>query len=180
MAQQTWRDILAAPPLANLANVSPSTTEVALVPVSAGSKLSIAGMTFRPGQIFKVTASGLVTTGATAVNWTITPRWGTSNAGTTLGASQAVAKTTGLTAVPWLLQFWLQFRTVNDTAATQSTVIGAGSFESAGTARDIVIGGTAATIDTASAGGLWLGIITSGADVSATFTPQIVLSEIIG
>lgn len=180
MAQQTWRDWLAATPLANLTAVSPSNTEVALIPVSAASKLSIPAMTFRPGQIFKVTASGIVTTGATAINWTITPRWGTTNAGTTLGASQAVAKTVSLTAVPWLLQFWLQVRTVNDTAATQSTVVGIGSFESAGTARDIVIGGTAATIDTSTAQGLWFGIVASGADVSATFTPQIVIPEVIG
>jgi hypothetical protein len=180
VSQQTYRDLLAAPPLANLANISPSNTEVALIPVSAGSKLAIAAMTLKPAQVLKVTAGGVVTTGATAINWTITPRWGTTNAGTTLGASQAVAKTASLTAVPWLLQFWLQVRTVNDTAATQTTVVGVGSFESAGTARDIVIGGTAATIDTASAAGLWFGIVASGADVSATFTPQIVIPETIG
>jgi hypothetical protein len=35
-----------------------------------------------------------------------------------------------LTAVPWRLTFELQFRTVNDTAATQTTVVGNGSLES--------------------------------------------------
>lgn len=180
MAQQTYRDLLSAPPLANQANISPSNTEVALVPVSALSGLSFAGATFRPGQLLKVTVSGVVTTGATAVNWTITPRWGTANTGVTFGASAAVAKTTGLTAVPWLLQFWLHFRTINNVTATQSTAMAGGSFESAGAARDLVLGGTAATIDTVSASALWLGIVASGADVSATFTPQLVVTEILG
>jgi hypothetical protein len=180
MAQQTYRDMLVAAPLANNANIAPSSTEVALIPVSALSGLSYAGVTFKPGQLLKVTASGVVTTGATAVNWTITPRWGTSNGGVSFGASAAVAKTTGLTAVPWLLQIWVHFRSINNVSATQSVAMAGGSFESAGTSRDIVFGGTSATIDTVSASGLWLGIVASGADVSATFTPQLVISEILG
>jgi hypothetical protein len=124
-----------------------------------------------------VTLGGLVTTGATAVNWTITPRWGTANTGVTFGASQAVAKTVSLTAVPWMLQAWLQVRAVNDVTATQTTAVLHGTFESAGTARDMVFGGTTATIDTTAAAGFWFGIVASGADVSATFTPKLSLVE---
>jgi hypothetical protein len=69
---------------------------------------------------------------------------------------------------------------VNDTAATQTTVVGAARSSRPAFARDIVIGGTAATIDTTTAQGLWFGIVASGADVSATFTPQIVIPETIG
>jgi hypothetical protein len=82
--------------------------------------------------------------------------------------------------VPWLLQFWLVFRAINDIASTSSVAIGGGSFESAGVTRDMVIGGTTATIDTTTAQGLWFGIVASGADVSATFFPQLVIVETIG
>lgn len=176
MSRQGFRELL-APPLADLATVSPSTTEVALVPVSAASRLAVPALTALPGQMWKITLGGIVTTGATAVNWTITPRWGTSNAGVSLGPSQAVAKTVSLTGVPWLLQAWMQFRAINDVTATQSIAVMHGSLESAALARDIVFGGTTATIDTTSALGFWFGIVASGADVSATFTPKMSLVE---
>lgn len=173
MSRQGFEEIY-RPPLADLANVAPSTTEVALVPVSAASKLAVPALQVEHSQAFEIYASGVVTTGATAVNWTITPRWGTSNAGTSLGASQAVAKTTGLTAVPWELRARAQFRLVNDVSATSSVLVLTGTFESAGASREIVFGGTTATVDTTAAAGFWLGIVASGADVSATFTPKIV------
>lgn len=178
MSDQTFRELL-APALADLAAVSPSNTEVALIPVSTPSKLAVAALAVEKPKLYKVTASGLLTSGATAVNWTITPRWGTSNAGVSLGASQAVAKTTGLTNVPWVLQAWALFRTVNNAAATQSVVVMGGTFESAGIARDIVFGGTTATVDTTTAQGFWFGIAASGADVSATFTPKLSLVELV-
>jgi hypothetical protein len=176
MSRQSFREPL-APALADLATVAPSTTEVALIPVSTVSRLSVAALTALPGQVWKVTAGGVVTTGATAVNWTITPRWGTSNAGVTLGASQAVAKTVSLTGVPWMLQAWMVFRTINDTAATSSTAVMTGTFESAGMARDVVFGGTTATIDTTATAGFWFGIVASALDTSATFTPKLVVVE---
>jgi hypothetical protein len=179
MARQDYRALLARPPVADLATVSPSTTEVALVPVSTGSKLSIPANTFEPNQGVKIYAAGTVVTGATAINWTLTPRWGTSNAGVTLGASTAVAKTASVT-VPWVLQAFARFRTVRDDAATQSTLLLHGTFESAGAARDIVFGGTLGTVDTTSAQGFWFGIVASGADVSATFTPKDVWVETVG
>lgn len=175
MSRQGFREAY-KPPLADLAAVSPSNTEVALIPVASATKLAIPAFAIEPGQAFEIYAAGTVVTGATAVNWTVTPRWGTSNAGVTLGASTAVAKTVSVT-VPWVLRALAQFRVVRDDAATQSTLMLTGTLESAALARDMVFGGTQGAIDTTTAQGFWFGIVASGADVSATFTPKQVLVE---
>jgi hypothetical protein len=175
MSRQGFREAY-PPPLADLASVSPSTTEVALIPVSTVSRLAIPAFTALPGQVFSIKAGGSVTTGVTAVNWTITPRWGTSNAGVSLGSSQLVAKSTSVTA-GWFLQAYAQFRLVNDTAATQSTLVLHGTLQSGGLARDAVFGSTTATVDTTAAAGFWFGIVASGVDVSATFGVKFVLVE---
>lgn len=179
MSRQDWRGLFGRPPVVDLAGIAPSTTEVALVPVAVGSKLAAPANSFDVNQGVKIYAAGTVVTGATAVNWTVTPRWGTTNAGVILGASVAVAKTASVT-VPWVLQAWARWRVVRDDAATQSSLILHGTIESAGFARDIVFGGTVGTVDTTTAQGFWFGIVASGADVSATFTPKDVWVETVG
>lgn len=177
MSRQAYRELL-KPVWADLATAAPSTTEIALVPVTAATKLAVAANVIDVPQTWKITLAGTVVTGATAVNWTITPRWGTTNGGVTLGASTAVAKTASVT-VPWVLQWWGTFRVGRADAATQGTLIGHGTFESAGAARDIVFGGTQGTVDLTTGQGWWFGIVASGADVSATFTPKQALVEIL-
>jgi hypothetical protein len=176
MSRQYFRELLEPLALADFAPVTVTNTEATIAPVSATSGLAIPATAIRPGQAYKITAAGLITTSATAVNVTINPRWGTSAAGVLLGASTTVAKTASLTNVPFVVQLWAQFRTVNNVTATQSTVIAHGTFESAAVARDMVFGGTTATIDTTTAQGFWLGLLASGADTS-TITTKTVLVE---
>ena len=87
------------------------------------------------------------------------------------------------TAVPWWLKFLATVRTVSDTA-TSSTVTGGGILcgiacgASATVPSIMVMGGTAATVDTVSAEGLVFGV-TLGGSASWTMTCQGVAIEVL-
>lgn len=167
------RDLSAVSPAAATETVlwTPNTTTLPHTAIPAN--------TLRSGQTVKVRASGLMTVPATPGTVIITPRFGTSTAGVTLGASApAVAAVASLTNTPWVLQFDAIVRTTGSGAATTGVLVGGGTFESAGVARDIVFGGTTATIDTTAAGGIVFGITDSV--ISLSYTPKMITLVYIG
>lgn len=175
MTRQYFQDLLAEPPLANLTAVT-ATTETALW--SAAQYTPIAANDARPGKIYKVTAGGIMSFAATGT-LIITPRWGLTTGGVTMGAN-AVAQTTpgATTNAPWFLEFVAVVRTVGAPGAN-STVIGTGKFVTgglgtAGTAVAFAIGGTSATVDVSVSTGITIGWTLS---VAGTVTPQFALLQ---
>ena len=175
MSRQYFMDTLVDPPIANLAAIV-ATTETALWNVPAFSP--IAPNDCRPGKIYKVTSGGIVTTGASGT-LTITPRFGTTVAGVTMGASIAQTVPVSLTNVPWELSYTMVCRTVG-LPGTNSTVIGTGTFSMAGTAAtagsgmNVNFGGTSATVDVSIATGVCIGWTLS---VAGSVTPQYVFIQ---
>jgi len=169
VSRQYFVDTLVDPPIANLAAIV-ATTETALW--SAAQYSPIAANDSRPGKIYRVLAGGIMSFAATGT-LTITPRWGLTVAGVTMGAS--IAKTTpgATTNQPWFLDFMVIVRTVGAPGAN-STVIGTGTFSTnglttAGSEFSLSFGGTSATVDVSVATGITIGWTLS---VAGTVTPQ--------
>lgn len=128
--------------------------------------------TVRSGQIWQVTAFGVMTTPASAATtMTLTPRWGVSSSGTSLGAS-GVSNTAIISRTndPWFLSLLLTIRS----AAASGTAVCAARFScpAIGTAAanpgTLVAGSTASvTIDTTIASGIYVGATLAG---SASWT----------
>ena len=159
------------PPSANLTAVT-ATVETGLW--STALWTPIPANDARAGKVYKVTAGGIVSTGASGT-LTITPRFGTTTGGVTLGASQAQTVPVSLTNVPWIMEFYLTFRSIGTTAST-SSAIGTGTFRSAGAAATagnawtVAFGGTAGTtLDTTTTQGIFIGWTLS---VAGSVTPQ--------
>jgi hypothetical protein len=101
----------------------------------------------KASRIYCLRAGGIMSTGASGT-LIVSPLYGA----TTLGASVTQTVPINLTNVPWYLQFDLVFRVIGG-AGANSTCIGTGIFQSAGTAGtagtglDIVFGGTSASVD---------------------------------
>ena len=156
------------------------TSEAGLFSVAQYS--GFAGNQLRAGQIWKLTSFGIMTTaGASPGNLTITPRFGTSTSGTSLGASAATALNTSASNVPWVLEYWMVVRTIGN-AGANSTVIGNGWFGTtvaaitAATGNQIHFGSTASvSVDTSVASGLFIGITMGSA--SDTMTAMSVMLE---
>jgi hypothetical protein len=169
MSRQYFQDMLAEPPIANLTAVT-ATTETALW--SAAQYTPIPAGDGRPGKVYRVTAGGIMSFAATGT-LTITPRFGLTTSGTTMGASVAQTTPGATTNAPWYLEFNVVVRTLGAPGAN-STVIGTGSFTSngtgtAGTGVGIAFGGTSATVDLSIASGITFGWTLS---VAGTVTPQ--------
>lgn len=136
------------------------------------------------GQIFRFTAGGIMTTGASGT-LVVTPVFGPSTAqsgltgAVVLGASAAQTVIPSLTNVPWRLEGELVFRSVS-LVATSSTVWCSGTFSSqgaiatAGSAMVIAFGSTAAvnvdTLGTGAAGSF--GALNFGITFSVAGTVQ--------
>lgn len=170
-SRQYFRELLEPMTLANLAAVT-GTAEAALIAVSPWTAL--AANSVRAGQVFKLNASGVITTPAASPGTlTITPRWGTSTSGTSLGASAASGTlTTSQTNVPWNLDAMLAVRAIGSAGSAvlwgrfQANQVGINALN---------FGGTVATIDTTVAAGLFLGVTLGSA--SDSMTPQIAVFE---
>ena len=175
MSRQYFMDTLVEPPLANLSAIV-ATTETALWNVASFSP--IAANDCRPGKIYKVSAGGIVSTGASGT-LTITPRFGTLVSDTTMGASIAQTVPVSLTNVPWELTYTMVCRTVGAPGAN-STVIGTGTFSMAGTAAtagsgmNVNFGGTSATVDVSVTKGVCIGWTLN---VAGSVTPQYVFIQ---
>jgi hypothetical protein len=127
------------------------------------------------GQIWAVLATGVLTTpGSGATSITLTPRWGTSTGGTSLGASAASA-TVGAsqTAVPWVYVQLGTIRTASATASSSTIAANGVLLVPPGVlASPVVCGGTVITNgDTTTAQGWFLGV-TLGGSASFTLTTQ--------
>jgi hypothetical protein len=138
-----------------------------------------------PGQQVEIKAFGVATTPASAATTiTLNPRWGTTTGGVTLGISNTSATVVASqTGVPWFLNFLVTMRTVSD-VATSSTVKGAGTCcgitmgGSATIPSVLVMGGTAATVDTVSTEALVFGA-TLGGSASWFMTTQGIALEVL-
>jgi hypothetical protein len=171
MGRQYYQDVIAEPPLADLAAIT-ATTETQLWAPAQFTPIYANDM--KPGKIYRCTAGGIMSFAATGA-LTITPRFGTSIAGTTLGAS--IAKTTpgATTALAWFLQFDLICRSLG-AAGANSTVIGHGfiginALTTAGSEFFQTFGGTQASVDATVASALCIGWTLS---VAGTVTPKYV------
>lgn len=170
MSRQYFQDLLADPPIANQAAVT-ATSETILWNVS--NYTPIAANDAKPGKIYKVTAGGIMSFAATGT-LILTPRWGLTTGGVTMGASVVALTTPGATtAHPWWLEFVAVVRTIGDPGAN-STVMGTGFFctgiPSAGSLPATqTFGGTSATVDVSVATGITIGWTLS---VAGTVTPQ--------
>jgi hypothetical protein len=180
MSRQYFQDTVAEPPLTD-ATAIVATTETLLwdnlVAAAAwpANVSTIPAFDLRPGKIYKVTAGGVYTSGASGT-LVITPRFGlTQAAGITLGANLADNVPVSLTGVPWHMEFNLVCRTVGK-AGLFSTVIGTGFFlgsntGTVGTALGFAIGGTLATVDASLAQALVFGWTLS---IAGSVTPKYV------
>lgn len=173
--RQVFSAVINNPPIANLTAVT-ATSETALWDTATYSPI-LAG-TALPGKMWRLTAGGIMSFASTGT-LTITPRWGTSTSGTTMGASVVALTTPGATTGhPWHLEFTACCRTVG-APGSNSTVIGTGFFvtgiPSAGSLQGTqVFGGTSATVDVSVASGICIGWTLS---VAGTVTPQWVCLE---
>lgn len=148
--------------LANQTDIT-GTSETAMFSVAQYS--GFAANQLRAGQIWHLTAFGVCDTpGASQGNITITPRFGTSTSGTSLGASAATALAASATNAPWRLEYDFVVRQVGN-AGANSNVVGNGSFEcavaliAASTGNNFVFGSTAnVAVDTSIAAGLFIGV----------------------
>ena len=148
-----------------------ATTETALFPVA---QTIIPAADVRPGKVWKLSAGGIYTTGATGT-LTITPRWGTTVSGVTMGASVAqTAPVYNITAGAWYMEFMCLCMSTSWQTLIHASVIGTGFFKGQGlggtaaSCNNIVFGGTAATVDPA-AGGICIGWTLS---VAGSISPQ--------
>jgi hypothetical protein len=164
-------------PVTNSAVTLTATTDIALF--AQVSQIAIPAGDVAPGKAWKLTAGGVCTTAASGT-WVITPRFGQLVTSPSMGASGAVTTTVSGTAIPWVLEFWFQCRTLALTGVN-STFTGHGRFQAqaaltVGASWTIMMGGTIATADVQ---GVAPGIQFSvNASITAcTITPQLVLLE---
>jgi hypothetical protein len=169
MSRQYLMDVLADPPLASGTAIV-ATTETSLFATSQYAPIPIGDM--RAGKIYKISAGGIYST-STSGTLIITPRFGTSTSGVSLGASPTITVPVSQTNVPWYLEYTCVVRTMG-LAGTNSTVIGNGVFVgngsgSANAAFAIAFGGISASVDATIAQGINLGWTLS---VAGSCTPQ--------
>lgn len=129
------------------------------------------------GAVVRLRASGIMTTPASGATTIImTPRWGTTTSGTSMGASVASA-TVGAsqTNVPWELDGTFVCRTIGSSGSgIMSAVL---TVPSAVLASNVIAGSNGAvTINTTTGGGFFIGI-TLGGSASFTMTSQFCLLE---
>lgn len=132
----------------------------------------------RPGKVYCLEATGLITTAATGA-LTISPTISTTNAaGTTLGASIAQTVPVSSLSGPWWLRAFFTVLTTGDPGGANSTIKGGGIFQSGGVAAtansglDVTFGGTSATFDHSVNQSLWFSKTLS---VAGSFTTQQVI-----
>lgn len=129
----------------------------------------------RAGQLWTLTCSGIMSTaGSSQGNITITPRYGTTTAGTSLGASAATALAASASNVAWRLVYDFDIRDIG-LAGANSHMVGNGQFSTtvaaitAATGNVITFGSTASVaIDASIAAGIFIGMTLGSATDSMT------------
>lgn len=152
------------------------TSETALFPASQYT--AFAANQLRAGQIWQLIVAGIGTTPASSQgNITLTPRYGTTTGGTSLGASPAVALVASATNLPWQLEMYFVVRSIGN-AGNNSNVIENGNFTcgSGLVASTVAFGSTASVaVDASIAAGLFIGITLGSA--SDSFKAMMVVLE---
>jgi hypothetical protein len=150
------------------------TTEASVWPIEYSSVA--AGFLHKAQQHQEICAWGVTTTPASAATTcTVTPRWGTSTAGSALGASAASATVTASkTNVPWYLTANNLCRSIG-TGATSVIVLGGDFICDQIAIPGLCFGGTVlSTVDKSAASGLWFGATLAGS-ASWTLTARALL-----
>jgi hypothetical protein len=137
-----------------------ATTETVLVPTVY---TPIGAFDPKAGKIYQLVVGGTVTTG-TAGTLLITPRFGTTISGVSIGASQAQNYVPSITTAPFLFVYYLVFRSIG-LAGVNSVCYGTGSWESGGAAATaasqtaVIVGSTTtASVDVSVPSALWIGV----------------------
>lgn len=174
MSRQYFEDLPNEP--LNIANsaVSFATSELALFPNV--SQIAIPAGDVRPGKVWRLTAAGIWTPPATGT-MIITPRWGTTTSGVTLGASGAQTLAVPPAASAWWLTGLMMCRTVglsgaNSTFIAQGLFSAQGAIGTAGSTIQVAFGGTQTSAGDPTLGGFFIGITFSV--TASSMTPQIV------
>lgn len=146
------------PPIANGSAIV-ATTETALW--SAAQFSPIPANDARASKMYRVTATGIYSTGASGT-LILTPRFGLTTAGTSLGASVTQTVPINLTNEAWYITGLMTIRSVGAAGANSSVMFGgqftgSGAAGTAGSSCDLCFGGTAANCDVSVASGLTIG-----------------------
>jgi hypothetical protein len=163
-------------PIANLTAIT-ATTETIMWPQQY---TLVPANDARAGKVYRLTAGGIYSTGASGT-LTITPRWGSSTSGTTLGASVAQTVPINLTNEAWFMQAIVTIRTVasgaNSTVMLNGFFNGGGAAATAASSCDVMFGGTSGTVDLSTTGSSTTGGIVIGwtLSVAGSCTPQQVV-----
>ena len=159
------------PVLANQSAIT-ALTETALF---AAQFIQIPAFDMKTGKVYRLTAGGIVSTGASGT-LTLTPRWGTSTGGVSLGASGAQTVPVSITNQPWRLECEVYVRGPIGAAGANTPVVCHGTFWSqgaiatAGSAFVVSFGSTASVnVDATIQGGICIGWTLS---VAGSCTPM--------
>src|SRR5262245_33966660 len=159
MSRQYFGDIMTEPASSDFATIT-ATTETVLIPTVW---TPIPAMEPRAGKVYELLVGGTCTTG-TAGTLTITPRYGTTISGVSIGASPAQNYVASVTTAPFIFRYYLVIRSIGQ-AGTNSVVYGSGEWSAGGavgTAASstavLCSGTTTASVDTSIASALWIGI----------------------
>jgi hypothetical protein len=159
MSRQYFADVLIEPIGADFPTIT-ATTETVLVPTVY---TPIGAWDPKAGKIYQLIVGGTCTTGV-AGTLTITPRFGTTVSGVSIGASGAQNYVPSITTAPFLFVYYLVFRSIGLTGAN-SVCYGNGFWESGGavataaSATSVMMGSTAtASVDVSVASALWIGV----------------------
>lgn len=139
----------------------------------AGQYTGFQANQLRAGQVWYCTAFGIGTTPASGQgNIALTPRFGTSTVGTSLGASAATALAASATNAPWKLEYMFVVRSVG-LAGANSNLVGNGVYSpavaivAASTGNSVVFGSTGSVAcDLSVAAGLFMGVTLGSASDS--------------
>jgi hypothetical protein len=171
MSRQYFADVITEPLGTVFATIT-ATTETVLIPTIV---TPIAAGVMRVGQVWELIVGGTCTTGASGT-LTITPRFGTTISGTSLGASSAQTVVPSITTAPFLLKAYLAC-VASGQAGANSSVRCHGFWTSAGAAAtaasetSLTFGtvGAAVAVDISVAQALWIGVTFS---IAPSVIPQ--------
>jgi hypothetical protein len=169
MGHQNFRDLRdstsgSSIPTADLSAIT-GTAETALWAVATYSPFTANQL--QPQDVWSMQAYGVLTSAASSPGTlTVTPRFGTTTGGTSLGASAASSTlTTSKTNVPWFLDLTMTVRSVGATGS----IVMCGRFQCDQVAINALnFGGPATTVDTTVAAGIFIGITLGSASDSMT------------
>ena len=165
MSRQYFADVLSEPINADFPAVT-AISETVLIPTLF---TGINALDPKAGKVYELLVGGTFTTGL-AGTLTITPRFGTTISGTSLGISPAQNYVPSVTNAPFILRCWLSFRTIglagaNSTCVCHGEFHAGGAVATAGSSTAIMwASASAVSVDTSIANALWIGVTASVAD----------------